>query len=63
MPTYKALVFDRNRLISWQPIEAADPIAAVKAAVPDCARATKVEIWHGNVRLATVKCADERQPE
>ena len=59
MQTYKALIFDMNQLIRWEPIEATDDIAAVNA-VPACREAGKIEIWRDTARLATIRCADQR---
>lgn len=59
MPTYKALIFDMNRLIRWEAVEAADDLSAVNA-IPTCREAGRIEIWRGSTRLATIKCADPR---
>jgi hypothetical protein len=57
MPAYKALIFDMNQLVRWEPIEAADDVTAVTA-VPDCGEAGRIEVWRGSVRLATIRCAE-----
>lgn len=58
VPVYKALVFDMNELSRWEPIEAADDLAAVRA-VPRCEGATKIELWRDDVRIAIIKCFEE----
>lgn len=59
MPSYKAIIFDLNELSRWEPIEAADDLSAI-GSLPQCEGATRIELWRDDVRIASIKCIEER---